>query len=234
MEKCVPLSNGQFLTIRHDDQEYVLHSERTDAENSTYHNDLIRRASRISIGRTDENDIQYALNCVSRRHATLWWNANRWVITDEQSLNGTFVNGQRIHEAPVFPGDVIYIAGLRIIMGFDFVSMNDRGRCVALNPGVLRPVQRMDRRELQRKPTGETEERYFTRSPRKRLSMPFPNISVEPPPMSARDGNMPLLLRMGSAADVVFCCVGPWMQDDPAKLSTARPTSPCKSGEVGL
>lgn len=87
LKRCVPLSNGQFLTIRHDDLEYVLYSECTDAENSTYHNYLIRRVSKISIGRADENDIQYALNCVSRRHATLWWNVNHWVITDEHSLS---------------------------------------------------------------------------------------------------------------------------------------------------
>lgn len=196
----VALSNGQFLTIRHDDREYVLYSERTDAENSTYHNYLIRRVQQITIGRTDENDIQYALNCVSRRHARLWWNDNCWVITDEHSLNGTFVNGQRIHEVPVFPGDVIYIAGLRIIMGFDFVSMNDRGRRVALNPSVLSPLQSMGDADPKQEPANGTDERYFTRLPRKRMSMAFPEISIDPPPMSAGDGAMPLLLRMGSSA----------------------------------
>ena len=198
-ERCIPLLNGQFLTIWHDDQEYTLYSERADAENSTYHNYRIHGAAQITIGRTDENDIQYALNCVSRRHATLCWNKNRWVITDEHSLNGTFVNGQRIHQVPVFPGDVIYIAGLRIIMGFDFVSMNDRGRPVSLNPGVLRPVQSIEHRETKQMPAEEREQ-YFTPSPRKRLSMAFPTISVEPPPMSAQNGNMPLLLQMGSSA----------------------------------
>ena len=198
-ERCIPLLNGQFLTIWHDDQEYTLYSERADAENSTYHNYRIHGAAQITIGRTDENDIQYALNCVSRRHATLCWNKNRWVITDEHSLNGTFVNGQRIHQVPVFPGDVIYIAGLRIIMGFDFVSMNDRGRPVSLNPGTLRPVQSIEHRETKQMPAEEREQ-YFTPSPRKRLSMAFPTISVEPPPMSAQNGNMPLLLQMGSSA----------------------------------
>ena len=198
-ERCIPLLNGQFLTIWHDDQEYTLYSERADAENSTYHNYRIHGAAQITIGRTDENDIQYALNCVSRRHATLCWNKNRWVITDEHSLNGTFVNGQRIHQVPVFPGDVIYIAGLRIIMGFDFVSMNDRGRPVSLNPGALRPVQSIEHRETKQMPAEEREQ-YFTPSPRKRLSMASPTISVEPPPMSAQNGNMPLLLQMGSSA----------------------------------
>lgn len=199
-KRRVALSNGQFLTICHDDREYVLYSERTDAENSTYHNYLIRRVSQITIGRTDENDIQYALNCVSRRHARLWWNDNCWVITDEHSLNGTFVNGQRIHETPVFPGDVIYIAGLRMIMGFDFVSMNDRGRRVALNPGVLSPLQSVGNSGYKQEPADGAEEWYFTRPPRKRLSMTFHEISVDPPPMSAGDGAMPLLLRMGSSA----------------------------------
>lgn len=196
----VPLYNDRFITICGHDAEYVLYAEEAGTENSTYYNYLIRGVSAITIGRTEENDVQYALNCVSRRHATLRWSGDHWVVTDEHSLNGTFVNGRRVHEVSVFPGDVIYIAGLRIIVGFDFISMNNRGRDISLNPMVLVPMQCGERRNWEKPPMEIVEEQYFTPSPRERKSMVFSDISVEPPPMSAQGGSMPMLLRMGSSA----------------------------------
>lgn len=198
--RSTPLLNDRFITIRHEEKEYILYSEEVSPENSTYRNYLIHDTDRITIGRTEENHICYPLGCVSGSHATLHWSGNRWVITDAHSLNGTFVNGRRIHQVPVFPGDVIYIAGLRMIMGFDFLSMNDGGRSIRLDPAVLRPMEGPVRLPPGEMPAGKPEERYFTRSPRERLSMVFPDITVDPPPMSSQGGNMPLLLRMGSSA----------------------------------
>lgn len=94
---------------------------------------------------------------------------------------------------------MIYIAGLRIIMGFDFVSMNDRGRPVSLNLGVLRPVQSIEHRETKQMPAEEREQ-YFTPSPRKPAVHGVPYHFRRTAAMSAQNGNMPLLLQMGSSA----------------------------------
>src|SRR5579884_2069907 len=63
-----------------------------------------------TIGRTNGNDLIISGRTVSRRHARLWFNANRWYIEDLQSANGTLVNNMRIQPnqaVPLNDGDVI-------------------------------------------------------------------------------------------------------------------------------
>jgi len=66
--------------------------------------------SEASIGREVGNTIQLDRdNTVSRRHARLLRQGDSWVIRDEGSSNGTWVNGVRITEQPLRPGDEIQI-----------------------------------------------------------------------------------------------------------------------------
>jgi len=48
---------------------------------------------------------------LSRRHAVLWLQDGSWRVRDEGSLNGTFVNGQRITETVLAPGDRVNFGG---------------------------------------------------------------------------------------------------------------------------
>lgn len=63
-----------------------------------------------TIGREAGNTIQLSNdNTVSRRHARLLQQGHGWVIRDEGSSNGTWVNGVRVTEHPLRPGDEIQI-----------------------------------------------------------------------------------------------------------------------------
>lgn len=61
-----------------------------------------------TIGRSKDNDLQIDDVQVSRRHATLTLTPGGYVLQDQGSTNGTFVNNRRI-TAPIAiqPGDVI-------------------------------------------------------------------------------------------------------------------------------
>ena len=48
---------------------------------------------------------------VSRRHAVLHWNDGIVTIEDNESANGTFVNGRRVAKTPVAEGDTILLGG---------------------------------------------------------------------------------------------------------------------------
>ncbi len=63
------------------------------------------------VGRDPTCDIQTHSSSTSRRHAALTYSGHLWRCEDLDSRNGTFVNGQRIRNAPVGPGDVIRCGG---------------------------------------------------------------------------------------------------------------------------
>ncbi|MBM7855744.1 hypothetical protein JOC37_002159 [Desulfohalotomaculum tongense] len=64
---------------------------------------------RMVIGRRDTCDIVLADPSVSRRHAQLDNQDSRYVLTDLNSTNGTFVNGEKITKKLLEPEDVITI-----------------------------------------------------------------------------------------------------------------------------
>jgi pSer/pThr/pTyr-binding forkhead associated (FHA) protein len=53
----------------------------------------------------------FADDTVSRRHAELCFAEGRWMLRDLGSSNGTWVNGRRIVEAEVAPGDDVQLGG---------------------------------------------------------------------------------------------------------------------------
>ena len=62
------------------------------------------------LGRAPENEICLAADgLVSRRHAEIFSEGEGWIIREVGSSNGTSVNGERIEEAWINPGDEIRI-----------------------------------------------------------------------------------------------------------------------------
>ncbi len=73
----------------------------------------------INIGRRLENHLVIDDPRVSRQHAQLRAIRGRYVIFDLNSTGGTFVNGQRVNQSILYPGDVISLAGVTLIYGQD-------------------------------------------------------------------------------------------------------------------
>jgi len=63
----------------------------------------------ITIGRKEENDIPIDNQAVSGRHAKILKEGDSIFIEDINSLNGTYLNGQKITKAELYNGDVIVI-----------------------------------------------------------------------------------------------------------------------------
>jgi serine phosphatase RsbU (regulator of sigma subunit) len=74
----------------------------------------------LLIGRSSQCDVRLHHDAVSRQHARLEHRGGAWHILDLDSVNGTRLNGRRVQEARLSPGDVIeirpfamnYLAGL--------------------------------------------------------------------------------------------------------------------------
>ncbi|WNI25551.1 FHA domain-containing protein [Streptomyces sp. ITFR-16] len=60
-----------------------------------------------TLGRDPQGDMTIDDARVSWRHATISWNGRSWSIEDHGSTNGTYVQGQRIHQLEIGPGSAV-------------------------------------------------------------------------------------------------------------------------------
>jgi pSer/pThr/pTyr-binding forkhead associated (FHA) protein len=88
------LAPGRYLAIPDGDEVVVL---------------PLGRLTRI--GRRASADIVLDDATVSRRHALVLDRGGGALIADDRSLNGVYVNGRRVREAPLRHGDEVQIGG---------------------------------------------------------------------------------------------------------------------------
>lgn len=73
--------------------------------------EFILSKSLVTMGRATTNDIVLPQGRVSRNHAQVQCTDEGITLTDLNSANGVFVNGQKVSEAKIQPGDRIDISG---------------------------------------------------------------------------------------------------------------------------
>ncbi|GAA0429265.1 FHA domain-containing protein [Streptomyces luteireticuli] len=62
-----------------------------------------------TLGRDPQGDMVLEDARVSWRHAIVRWNGGSWVLEDQGSTNGTYAQGQRIHQLEIGPGSVVHL-----------------------------------------------------------------------------------------------------------------------------
>lgn len=103
-------------------QPNTAHSTEAAAEirvvNGAHSGQVVRLQQVTAIGRDASCQLQLAEDTlVSRRHARLEPRNSNWVVVDEGSSNGTFVNGSRVQESPITPGDILTIGQTTLQVG---------------------------------------------------------------------------------------------------------------------
>lgn len=68
------------------------------------------------VGRHSEVEVRLAYPDVSRRHCRLVFEDGVWHVHDLDSLNGLFVNGERMHSAALYEGDRIQIGEATLLV----------------------------------------------------------------------------------------------------------------------
>ena len=83
----------------------------------------------VTIGRAGDNNVVLDDLLVSRRHAMLRRSGDVWELVDNNSANGTYVNGNRINSAIIGPDDIVgighqllHLAGGRLV---EYVDTGD-------------------------------------------------------------------------------------------------------------
>src|SRR4051794_15300350 len=78
-------------------------------------------SSGLGIGRRSDNEVVLASDRVSRHHARIAADGGRWYVADLGSMNGTYLNGERLtgESRWLTPGDTVTVGGeaLRFVTG---------------------------------------------------------------------------------------------------------------------
>ena len=70
---------------------------------------------KVKVGRHLSNDVVVQDLNVSRYHAEFVQDqSGRFTVIDQNSTGGTFVNGQRVSQSPLYPGDIIHLAKTKV------------------------------------------------------------------------------------------------------------------------
>ena len=72
-----------------------------------------------NIGRGDGNNLIIDNRFISRAHAQIRYINSRYVIFDLNSTGGTYINGKRIKQYNLKPGDVISLSKIDIVFGIE-------------------------------------------------------------------------------------------------------------------
>jgi pSer/pThr/pTyr-binding forkhead associated (FHA) protein len=78
------------------------------------------------IGRHSAAEIRLALPDISRRHCRLFFENQQWRVADLNSLNGVFVNGERMQEATLYHGDHLQIGTFNFLVEHQIASATRR------------------------------------------------------------------------------------------------------------
>ncbi len=195
-----PLLLGKMIFFESGPNRFFLYSEAPEGRGRNYQRVLIPREARILIGRNERCSLWCNSSLISSVHAVLDV-GNSIVVRDNESTNGTYVNGKRICEAKLSVGDQIYLMGLRIIIGIGFLMVRvPTGKTLGLAEGLrlIRPGENLPSYNYAVGcPYGQN---IYDRLPRRVREVPHPTIDIEAPPMSMRNDKIPLFLRFGGSA----------------------------------
>lgn len=71
------------------------------------------------VGRDEAAKIRIPIASISRRHCELTWDEDEVHVKDLGSSNGTFVNGKRIRQAELAPGDLLAVGPVVFVVKID-------------------------------------------------------------------------------------------------------------------
>ncbi len=83
----------------------------------------------VVVGRHSDAEVRLALPEISRRHCRIAFENDRWRVYDLSSLNGVFVNGERMQEATLYDGDRLQLGTFSMVVELSARTGALRGEC---------------------------------------------------------------------------------------------------------
>jgi pSer/pThr/pTyr-binding forkhead associated (FHA) protein len=79
------------------------------------------------VGRRQDCDMSIPLSVISRKHCEINVDQNKLMVRDLHSKNGTFVNGQRVEEYRLSPGDQLRLGSVTFVVQIDGIPTEIAG-----------------------------------------------------------------------------------------------------------
>src|SRR5215475_14712441 len=77
------------------------------------------KVDKTTIGRVEDNTFQIAEPSVSSHHCEVLLRGNDVIVRDLNSTNGTFINGEKVTESPIKPGQILRLGQIEMRLETD-------------------------------------------------------------------------------------------------------------------
>lgn len=208
-----PLESAQirpmsFLSLKYynSDERIVIFAEEVEPSRQVFTKIVMRQPDNIFIGRNNNNNLYYPNNFISGQHAQLCFDGSNWSIYDLNSTNGTYVNGYRVESANLCAGDLVYIMGLKIVIGHNYFAVNNPDGKLTLQSINMAQYQPQKAEPLKGEPE-LPEKTHFYRSPRFFREIEHLVFKIDPPPQLQKQDTVPLALMLGPSLTMAMTSV---------------------------
>jgi DNA segregation ATPase FtsK/SpoIIIE, S-DNA-T family len=191
------------IKLNRTNEEALLLTEPNSNDRKLYKKLILPPEGKITIGRNDECDIKYYSPFTSSLHAEILISGNKLILQDYNSSNGTFVNGKRVTNQGLHPGDVVYILGLKLIIGKNYIAINNPNNLVSFNDSIFieyekpKPIAINEEDEDEDLDDELKNPNVFFRSPRFKRDIERKELKLDAPPSLGNMEQTPLMLMLG-------------------------------------
>ncbi|MCD5324189.1 MULTISPECIES: type VII secretion protein EssC [Pontibacillus] len=198
-ERIITSSQVYKVYLPNIDETVLLYCEPVTEDRRAFTKFKLPSNGQLIIGRAADCGIQFSNPYVSSKHMRLVIHNQQITLYNLSQSNGTYVNGRKVEQKELAPGDMLYVIGLKIIVGNGFMAIN--------NPDGAVTIQDQQLQHFQKPSIVETEEeiedhdasvlKTFYRSPRFKREVEKKEWKIDPPPSKENIEETPLILMLG-------------------------------------
>ena len=162
----------------------------------------------ITIGNSGDDVICYQSSLFTGTVASLV-KKETWELNLNSSFDIVYVNEMKAsNPMKLKPCDIIYILGLKIIVGNDFLAVNNPNDMMKYNATILKEILLQQENEsINISFINNKKNIYFTRSPRYVKKFESVKIKIDSPPNPREDNDMPIFLTIGPSVMMAMSSV---------------------------
>ena len=190
-----------FLKSLKNNETFIIYCSPTYDENVI--NLSVSNNTEITIGKSISSSIIYENTNIADNHCKLSFINNTWEFKLLDSKL-SFINNNVAQDSRLHVGDSIFIMGLKIIIGTDYIIINNPDNKVKYNPSYLQEKQitntipdEIDELDDETVVEMYQEGDYFLRAPRFKSKIEPEKILIDPPPGAENMQEMPLIYQIG-------------------------------------